>query len=258
MSWLSKKATKDFEEPEKIASSTSGFELNNEELTQKTEDKKPMSKDIENKKMNLIEVEKSGFKLQLVDKLNEIDRSYKRGVLEYKENIQSYIIEIEKLKSQIDLEREYSDKEEKNLLMLEHELVFESKAYDKLQVKFSQYINSIEELKNEYKDVLDEARYTVTLKRKEKELFELLDDIEVSELILLNKELERLNIVECLEPKQIQLKKLKIALKELEMEKAYFESIGLHKVSSVQLENKNFWKEEFTEVVDTVEIEYDK
>jgi hypothetical protein len=234
----------------------SGFELNEEELEEKVHDKKSKSSDIknDNKSMNLVEVEKSAFKLQLIHKLNEIDRNYKRGVLEYKENIQAYNIEIEKLKNQIILEREYCDKEEKNLLMIEHELVFESKAYEKLQVRFSSFINSIEELKNEYKDVLEEVRYETTLKRKEKEIFELLDDIEISELLLLNKELERLNMLEYFEPKQSELKRIKITLKELEMEKTYFESMGLHKVSSVQVENKSFWKEESREVVDTIEI----
>jgi hypothetical protein len=254
MSWLSKKVTKDSEKSIEVSSLSSGFELNQEELADKTHDKKSTSTDIENKSTNVVEVEKNGFKLQLIHKLNEIDRNYKRGVLEYKESIQAYNIEIEKLKNQIALESEYCDKEEKNLLMIEHELVFENKAYDKLQVQFSQFINSIEELKYEYKDVLDEVRYESTLKRKEKELLELLDDIEVSELLLLNKELERLNMLEYFEPKQASLKKVKIALKELEMEKTYFESMGLHKVSSIQVENKIFWKEESTEVVDTIEI----
>jgi len=50
------------------------------------------------------------------------------------------------------------------------------------------------------------------------------------------------------------LKSLKVALKELELEKRYFESMGLQKVSSVQLENKSSSMEKLTEVVDTVEI----
>lgn len=257
MNWFSKKVTKDSEEPLETSPSTNGFELNKEELAIKSEERKLPSKDIQNKNTNLIEIEKNGLKFQLIRKLNEIDKFYKRGLVEYKENIQAYNIEIEKLKNQITFESEYCDKEEKRLLFIEHELGFESNIYEKLQVKFSQFINSIEELKNEYKDVLDEVRYRTTLKRKEKELFELLDDIEVSELTLLNKELERLNVVEKLEPKQVQLKKVKIALKEIEMEKSYFESMGLHKVSSVEgIENKSFWNaEETSEVVDTVEVD---
>ena len=207
---------------------------------------------------SMVALQKSGFKLQLVEKLTEIDKRYKQGVQEYKESIQAYNIEIEKLRNQIALESEYCVKEEKSLLMIEHELRFESKAYENLQVKFSGLINPIEELQSDYKDVLDAVRYESTLKRKEKELFECLEDIELAELTLLNKELERLNIFEQVEPKQIQLKKLKMTLKEVEMQKAYFESMGLHKVSSVQVENKNFWKGSSSEVVDTVEIENDK
>jgi len=208
----------------------------------------------ENSSSNISEIQNGDFKLQLVEKLTEIDRHYKEGVFQYKESIQAYNIEIEKLKNQIDSEREYCDKEEKNLLMIDHELLFESKAYDKLQVKFAGFLNSIEELQNDYKDILEESQYTSTLKRKEKELFECLDDIELFEISLLNKELERLNLLESLEPKQVQLKRVKTALKELEMEKTYFESMGLHNVSSIQLENKSLSKEELTDVVDTVEI----
>ena len=243
MSWLSKK---DSEEPVEDALASNEFGWNKDES------------DNTNHNMNLVEVEKNGFKLQLIHQLNEIDRRYKNGVLEYKENIQTYNIELEKLKNQIILEHEYCDKEEQKILIIEHELLFESKIYDKLQVKFLGHINLIEELKSEYKDVLDEVRYEVTLKRKEKELITFLDDIEVSELTLLKKELERLNILEYFEPRQMQLKKMKIALKELEMKKSYFESMGLHKVSDVQLENKDFWKNKSKEVVDTIEIDYDK
>lgn len=205
-----------------------------------------------------LEFQKNGFKLELAEKLIEVDRRYKQGVSEYKENIQTYNIEIEKLKNKIILENEYCDKEEKKLLMIEHELVFENKVYDKLQTKFSQLFNSIEELKNEYKDLLDEVHYEVALKRKEKDLFECLDDIELSELALLNKELERLNILESFKPKQMEVKRIQLSLKELEMEKSYFESIGLHKVSTSRLENKAFWEEESFVVVDTIEIENDK
>jgi len=203
----------------------------------------------------ITELQKSGFKLQLVEKLTEIGRRYQEGVLEYKESIQAYNIEIEKLKNTIANESELCAIEEKNLLMIEHELVFENRAYDKLQVKCTGFLNSIEELQTEYKDILDEAHYNATLKRKEKELFECLDDIELSEISLLKKELERLNFLESFEPKQLELKRLKLALKELEMEKNHFESMGLHKVSSVQLENKNFWSENPSEIVDTVEVE---
>jgi DNA repair ATPase RecN len=201
------------------------------------------------------ELQKSGFKLQLVEKLTEIGRHYQEGVFEYKESIHAYNIEIEKLKNNIATQSASCDIEEKNLLMIEHELLFENRAYDKLQVKCTGFLNSIEELQTEYKDILDEAHYNVTLKRKEKELFDCLDDIELSEISLLKKELERLNFLESFEPKQLELKRLELALKELEMEKNYFESMGLHKVSTVQLENKNFWSENPSEIVDTVEIE---
>jgi hypothetical protein len=201
------------------------------------------------------ELQESGFKLQLVEKLAEIGRHYQEGVLEYKESIEAYNIEIEKLKEQIAIQSELCDKEEKNLLLIEHELLFESRAYEKLQLQCTSFLNSIEELQTEYKDILDERHYQATLKRKKKALFDALDDIELAEISLLKKELERLNFLETFEPKQQELKRLKLALKELEMQKRHFESMGLHKVSNVQLENRNFWRETPTEVVDTVEIE---
>jgi len=200
------------------SSNTNGFELNKEELETKVQDENSMVNNDGSQSTQMLELQKSGFKLQLVEKLTEIDRRYKQGVLEYKENIQAYNIEIEKLKNKITLNREFCDEEEKNLLLMEHEIVFENKAYDKLQIKFSKYIYSIEELQDEYQDVLDEVRYKATLKRKEKELFALLDDIEVIELSLLNKELLRLTMLETFEPEKEKLKHLDIALKELEMD----------------------------------------
>jgi len=202
----------------------------------------------------ITELQKSSLKLQWVEKLTEIGRRYQEGVFEYKETLHAYNLEIEKLKNQIATEGELCEKEERNLLMIEHELLFESKAYDTLQVKCTGFLNSIEELQMEYKDILEEADYNATLKRKEKELFDCLDDIEHLEIALLNKELERLNFLEAFEPKQMALKRLKLSLKELEMEKNHFESMGLEKVSSVQLENKNFWDKNSSEIVDTVEI----
>ena len=196
----------------------------------------------------------NGFKLHLLEKLTEADRQYKQGLYEYKESIQSYNLEIEKLKNKIDNQSELCDKEEKNLLMIEHELLFENKAYDKLQVQCLGFLNSIEELQMDYKDILDEEKYATTFKRKERELLDALDEIEIAELSLLKRELERLNFLESFEPKQRELKSLKVALKELELEKRYFESMGLQKVSSVQLENKSSSMEKLTEVVDTVEI----
>jgi len=210
---------------------------------------------IKNDDKSEIAHQNSGFKLQLAEKLTEIGRHYQKGVFEYKESIQAYNIEIEKLKNKIENESLACDVEEKKLLMIEHELVFENRAYDKLQVKSTGFLNSIEELQTEYKDILDETHYNNTLKRKEKELFDCLDDIEHSEISLLNKELERLNFLEVFEPKKMELKRLKSALKELEMEKNHFESMGLEKVSTVQLENKNFWNDNSSEIVDTVEIE---
>jgi hypothetical protein len=186
----------------------------------------------ENNNGFFLELQKSSFKLQLIKKIAEVDKNYKQRVLEYKKNIQTYNIEIEKLKNKIVIAGESCNVEEKKLLMIEHELLFESKAYDSLQIKFSTYVDLI----------------------KEDELSILLDDIEVIELSLLNKELLRLNMLEIIEPKEVALKSLEIALKELEMDKVYFESIGLDKVSNFELENKSFLKEDSSKIVDTVEL----
>jgi len=80
------------------------------------------------------------------------------------------------------------------------------------------------------------------------------DEIELAEISLLKKELERLNFLESFEPKQLELKRLKRALKELEMEKNHFESMGLHRVSTLQLD-KSVGSKASSEIVDTVEIE---
>lgn len=259
MHWFKEVFTKSSTETASSSSNTNGFELKENEITEQYD--KNISAEIsnssknENKETTFLAVQENGFKLQLVHKLNEIDSLYRQGVTEYKESIQRYNIEIEKFKYKIDEAREVCIEKEKKLLEVENRVAFESKTYEKLQAKALEKISSIVELQDEYRVVLDEEDYKKSLQRKENELLDCLDDIESVELILLNIELENLNLLELLEPKRRDLTELTLLLKEIEMEKAHFESMGLHKVANVQLENKNFWNEGSTEIVDTIEIE---
>jgi hypothetical protein len=189
---------------------------------------------------------------ELVSTIRQIDTLYKDGVLQYKESIYQYNIEIEKLKSNIENESKKSEQKEYDLLMIENEITYEAKLVDKQNSKFIEKVKSIDELKHDYKNVMEKQVYEEVLARKERELFDMLDDLEELELSLLNKELIRLNKVERLDPLRTKIYDLKVELRDLELKKNYLENTGLGKVSIPQLEHNINHTLEDRKIVDTI------
>jgi len=188
---------------------------------------------IENMELQLRE---NNLKMDFISKIQEIDNIYQKGASEYTETIHRYNLEIEQLKSDINLKNSKNKKEEKDLLDIENELSYTSRHFETLHNKFNQKLHSINELSTEYKEVLSKEKYNETLIRKEREIFELVDEIEELELTLLKHELQRINIASILSKKQKVVELLESELKEVELKKSYFESIGLKKVTPLQLE----------------------
>ena len=179
----------------------------------------------------------------------EIESLYQQGTIVYTEGIRRYSLEIEKIKNKIDIEYQNKKAYEETLLVLDKAVEYEEKLLNTINIQFSQKINSIEELKNEYQEILKVREYTKLLKRKERELSLILDEIEEREMTVLHKELERLNILEKVEPIRREIQRLHQIMQELELEKEYFASTKLHQIPQLSLSYK---KEEF---VDTVVME---
>ena len=209
-------------------------ESNTEHSTSLVEVNEHKDAKIENMELQLKE---NSMKMDFISKVQEIDSIYQQGASEYTGTIQQYNLEIEQLKSEINLKNSKNKKEEKELLDVENELNYTSRQFEALHNKFNQKLHSINELSTEYKEVLGEVKYKETLERKERELFELVDEIEELELTFLKHELQRINIASILSKKQKIVEELELELKDIELKKSYFESIGLKKVTPLQLEN---------------------
>ena len=189
---------------------------------------------IENMELQLKE---NSLKMNFISKLQEIDTVYQQGADEYRGNIQQFNLEIEQLKSELNLKNSKNKKEEKELLDVENELNYTNRQFESLHNKFNQKLHSLNELSTEYKEILGEVKYKESHERKERGIFELVDEIEETELTLLKHELQRINIAAILSKKQKVVEELELSLKEVELKKSYYESIGLKKVSPLQLEN---------------------
>ncbi len=161
--------------------------------------------------------------------ISQINNLYTKGVVDYQNTISNYNIEIYKLKNKIELKTKEIAKEKERVTTIENELFYESKTFDTLNYDFEQKINSIKDLKFEYKSIMSNDKYDEVIKRKHRELDEILDKIEDKERFLLNKELERINLEEELKPKQDIIELLNSSLYDMENEKKHFEFLGLNK-----------------------------
>jgi len=177
--------------------------------------------------------------------VHEIDNYYKKGALAYTEGLSRYKVEISKLKNKIKKLTDDKEKEEIALKNIEQELVVNTRFLERLQDEFIQKLNSIEELNNEYKNVVQEKEYKKLLTQKSKALYKVQDELEDLEVTQLNFELERINTLELLEPKRREIMRIVECSKELELEKEYFTSTKLHQLplmgsvnTEVNLDNK--------------------
>lgn len=202
---------------------------------------------------NLIFLEDNVMNMKVISTVNEIDKLYKQGVLQYTQSIHRYNIEIEKLKNEIEIESKKNTEEQRRVFTLESVLDHECKLFDKLQHKFTQKVESLVELRDEYQESLDEKVYREKLFTKERELFSLLDEIEEKEMDLLNQELDKINFSNILGKKLKKLEELITSLKELELEKSYFESTELQKLSYFNPEQLALKNE--SQIVDTEVLE---
>lgn len=193
------------------------------------------------------------LKLDFIGKIQEIDTLYKENMSLYKEGISKLNLQIEIVKNKIATKKETLLVDEQAVNALEMSLTYEEHFIDKLNVKFTQKIDSLYELQNEYKASMEKEQYEKLLTQKEHELQELLSEIEEQELTLLNMELERINQVNLLAPKLALVKELEEELKNLELEKTYFESSELN--NQMLLAGKSEPKNNEEETIDTELLE---
>jgi len=238
---------KENKESDKIEKEDVTDEIEVVDETEIKEEKKSLSSE-------LVPITETDIKMSIFSKIKEIDTLYKKGVLQYSETLQRYNIEIEKLKSEIGIETQRNIQEERCFFASETVLKHESKLFEQLHHKFSQKVSSLTELRDEYKESLEETVYNTKLIQKENELFSIIEEIEEKEIALLNQELEKINLSNILAKKLAKVEILKRSLKEIELEKNYFESTELQKLSYLNTEQLTLSSKP-NEVVDTAIIE---
>ena len=206
----------------------------------------------ENKHMevtNIVPLETVNTNLADAPSLHALENHYKNNALTYAKNIQDFTLQIEHFKSQIAQAMQEKEEEEVQLIFVKNELHHYEKLLQRLNESFSIEVKSMEELQCEYKEAVEKKAYEVICSKKKELLQNILDDIEEQENTLLQKELERLNILSSLEPKRTKLKSLENHLHTLELNKQHYESTLLEELT------KTSQVKDTQEIVETVIME---
>jgi len=145
------------------------------------------------------------FRAKVGEKFQELEAFYHASTKSYQEEIQSFNQQIGELKDEISLLKRKNALEEEELHRVELKLKEEMGVLEQLNQEFNEKIRSIEELKHEYKEVMDEKVHHLLFARKKRELLEVVDKMEELELSILNRELRRINLFEKVEPKRISV-----------------------------------------------------
>lgn len=162
--------------------------------------------------------------------VREVENRYREGILAYMDVVAQYEEEIAALKERIAALKAQSAPQEARLSLFGEEVRVEERLLDRLNAAFLQKVASYEEFKSDYTKLVDEkARQQIEIS-KTKEIHHLHDEIEESESKLLATELERLNILEKLEPLRQETGRLERQLTELERKKKHFETTHLQHV----------------------------
>jgi len=170
----------------------------------------------------IIQHQPEAVQTQVAIALRDIESQYAKGTQTYIEGIRHYTLHIAKLKSQIETLEDENKEQEKALSPLNDDIHYSQRLLDRLNEAFTQQVVTLEALDEVYAQVVEKETQKNILSQKQKELNRLLDEIEELETNLLSHELQRLNVLAILEPKQRQIKQLQTQIREAELEKEHF------------------------------------
>jgi chromosome segregation ATPase len=163
----------------------------------------------------------------------EVKNSIDKATLNYATILKEYAIKISQVKEQIKLQESKTEVFENRLKILVQDIDYEIRLLKRLNDSFVKKADIIEEFQVEFEDTLDEDKFKTLHRRKIKDMIQLTDEIEEVEQTLLEKELQRLNLLDELEPYQNRLEELQQELSSLELEKDHYESIQIHNLSNI-------------------------
>ena len=163
----------------------------------------------------------------------QVKNSLDKATLEYATKLKEYAISISQLKDQIKLQEQKTQNYIAKLDNVTQDIEYETRLLKRLNDSFVKKAEMIEEFKVEFEETIEKAEYDKLHKRKLKDMIQLEDEIEEVEQTLLEKELDRLNILSDLEPFNATLEEMRAKLLALELEKEHFESLQIHNLSNI-------------------------
>ncbi len=159
--------------------------------------------------------------------IREVENRYREGLLAYMDALARFEEEIGVVEGKISRLKALSAPDEAKLSLYAEEIRVEERMLERLNAELLQKIAIYEAFLNEYADMVDDEAAAKVKRTKSREIVMLHDEIEESELALLQRELERLNLIEKLEPIRQEIRHLEGVQSELERKKKHFEHTRL-------------------------------
>ena len=182
---------------------------------------------MEKKENNIVQLKPEVLQRQVTIAVREVEAHYTNATQVYMEGLSHYTLHIAKLKSQIETLEDENKEQEKVLKPLNDDIRYNERLLERLNEAFTQQVVLLEALDEEYAQIVEKETQKKIVSKKQKELTKLLDELEALEINILNQELQRLNLLAILEPKQRQIRQLQAQIKELEIDKEHFETTKL-------------------------------
>ena len=201
---------------------------------------------------NIIQVKPNATQ-QVTAAIREVEAQYTKGTQVYAERLRHYTLEINRLKAEVQVLQDDTQEELALLKPIEDSILYSTRLLERLNEAFTQKITLIDTLKDEYENVVDKQTQNTIVDKQKKELYKILDEIEEQESQLLEDELQKLNILAILEPKQREIKELQKQINTLMLDKEHYETSKIMQIPTLSMSI-----EDEEEVVDIDVIEEDK
>jgi len=194
--------------------------------------------------------ETNDLAMQLHTALRHIEQGYSERIAALADEIHKLDAQIEQIEKDIALLEKEKAPQEEHIERLDREIESEMKFIEKLSEQLIKKAEVTAELKQEL-DTLPSSESSHMLQNRKMILNELKKEIEETEILLMQKELDRQNSLIEIEPIRQQIKSLQVQKNALKAQKRYAESSGMHKLTQPALPTRSQTDTHPQEVIDT-------
>lgn len=164
--------------------------------------------------------------------LNALDSIYKSNITSYADSIHDCSRQIDDAKNRLEILHKDIQPETEKLQELQKDIDYELRTLERFTQEWNEFYTVITALKEELSELNhSEEECNTVLKGRKNALLKLQQDIDNTELKLLEYALEKQNIVLLIKPTESEITALELRIKNLENHKRYIESSHLHKIS---------------------------